>query len=104
MYGTPVTAPDHQPPQIARANGIDLCYEIFGRPDAEPMVLIMGLGAQMIQWDDDFCRQLAARGLNLLLIARRAAVLAELAAELRAQHPVEGRTAALDLADASAAV
>src|SRR4029077_14675297 len=26
------------------------------------MLLIMGLGAQMIHWDDDFCRQLAARG------------------------------------------
>ena len=35
----------HRPPQIARANGIDLCYEIFGDPAAEPMILIMGLGA-----------------------------------------------------------
>ena len=52
----------HQPPQIARANGIELCYEIFGEAGAEPMLLIMGLGAQMIHWDDDFCRQLAARG------------------------------------------
>ena len=52
----------HQPPQIARANGIDICYEIFGDAGAEPMLLIMGLGAQMIHWDDEFCRQLAARG------------------------------------------
>ena len=43
----------HQPPQIARANGIDICYEIFGDPAAEPLLLIMGLGAQMIHWDDD---------------------------------------------------
>ena len=50
----------HQPPQIARANGIDICYEIFGDADAEPMLLIMGLGAQMIHWDDEFCRQLAS--------------------------------------------
>src|SRR6185369_14480656 len=50
----------HQPPQIARANGIDICYEIFGDPAAAPLLLIMGLGAQMIHWDDDFCRQLAA--------------------------------------------
>jgi len=49
----------HQPPQTARANGIDLCYEIFGKDDAEPMLLIMGLGAQMILWDDEFCQQLA---------------------------------------------
>ena len=45
----------HQPPQLAKANGIELCYEIFGTDDAEPMLLIMGLGAQMILWDDEFC-------------------------------------------------
>jgi pimeloyl-ACP methyl ester carboxylesterase len=61
----------HQPPQIARANGIELCYEIFGKADAEPMVLIMGLGAQMIHWDDDFCRQLAARGFRVIRFDNR---------------------------------
>ena len=57
-----MNSPAHQPPQIAHANGIDLCYEIFGDADAEPMLLIMGLGAQMIHWDDDFCGQMAGRG------------------------------------------
>jgi pimeloyl-ACP methyl ester carboxylesterase len=61
----------HQPPQLARANGIDLCYEIFGDPAAEPMLLIMGLGAQMIHWDDDFCRQLAARGFRVIRFDNR---------------------------------
>jgi pimeloyl-ACP methyl ester carboxylesterase len=61
----------HQPPQLARANGIDLCYEIFGSADAEPMLLIMGLGAQMIHWDDDFCRQLAARGFRVIRFDNR---------------------------------
>ena len=61
----------HQPPQIAHANGIDLCYEIFGNADAEPMLLIMGLGAQMIHWDDDFCRQLAARGFRVIRFDNR---------------------------------
>lgn len=61
----------HQPPQIARANGIDVCYEIFGDPAAEPMFLIMGLGAQMIHWDDDFCRQLAARGFRVIRFDNR---------------------------------
>jgi pimeloyl-ACP methyl ester carboxylesterase len=60
-----------QPPQIARANGIDLCYEIFGDARAEPMLLIMGLGAQMIHWDDDFCRQLAARGFCVIRFDNR---------------------------------
>jgi pimeloyl-ACP methyl ester carboxylesterase len=66
-----LNSPAHQPPQIARANGIELCYEIFGDADAEPMLLIMGLGAQMIQWDDDFCRQLAARGFRVIRFDNR---------------------------------
>ena len=61
----------HQPPQMARANGIDLCYEIFGDPAAEPLLLIMGLGAQMVLWDDDFCRQLAARGFRVIRFDNR---------------------------------
>ncbi|MCR6734943.1 MAG: alpha/beta fold hydrolase [Afipia sp.] len=61
----------HQPPQMANANGIELCYEIFGAPDAEPLVLIMGLGAQMIHWDDEFCRDLAARGFRVIRFDNR---------------------------------
>ena len=61
----------HQPPQIARANGIDICYEIFGEPTAEPMLLIMGLGAQMVLWDDAFCEQLAARGFHVIRFDNR---------------------------------
>ena len=66
-----MNATAHQPPQIARANGIDLCYEIFGDANAEPMLLIMGLGAQMIHWDDDVCRQLAARGFRVIRFDNR---------------------------------
>ena len=61
----------HQPPQIARANGIELCYEIFGDASAEPMLLIMGLGAQMVLWDDAFCAQLAARGFRVIRFDNR---------------------------------
>jgi pimeloyl-ACP methyl ester carboxylesterase len=61
----------HQPPRIARTNGIDICYEIFGDAAAEPMLLIMGLGAQMIHWDDDYCPQLAARGFRVIRFDNR---------------------------------
>jgi pimeloyl-ACP methyl ester carboxylesterase len=61
----------HQPPQIVRANGIDICYEIFGDADAEPMLMIMGLGAQMIHWEEDFCRQLAGRGFRVIRFDNR---------------------------------
>ena len=66
-----MNATAHQPPQLARTNGIELCYEIFGDAEAEPMLLIMGLGAQMIHWDDDFCRQLAARGFRVIRFDNR---------------------------------
>jgi len=66
-----VNALAHQPPQIVRANGIDLCYEIFGDAEAEPMLLIMGLGGQMILWEDDFCRQLAGRGFRVIRFDNR---------------------------------
>jgi len=45
-----------------RANGIDIEYETFGRQGDAPLLLIMGLGAQMILWDEEFCEQLAGRG------------------------------------------
>jgi pimeloyl-ACP methyl ester carboxylesterase len=56
---------------MAKANGIELCYEIFGAHDAEPLVLIMGLGAQMIHWDDEFCRDLAGRGFRVIRFDNR---------------------------------
>jgi pimeloyl-ACP methyl ester carboxylesterase len=66
-----VSPTPHQPQKIARANGIDICYEIFGEPTAEPMLLIMGLGAQMVLWDDAFCEQLAARGFRVIRFDNR---------------------------------
>ena len=66
-----MTSLAHQPPQLARANGIDICYEIFGEAGAEPMLLIMGLGAQMVLWDDAFCEQLAARGFRVIRFDNR---------------------------------
>jgi pimeloyl-ACP methyl ester carboxylesterase len=47
---------------FATANGIRLCYETFGDRSKPAMILIMGLAAQMILWDDEFCTLLASRG------------------------------------------
>ena len=46
----------------ARANGIELEYETFGDPQQPAILLIMGLGGQMILWPEDFCRALAEAG------------------------------------------
>lgn len=52
----------HSKPAMAKANGIELCYDTFGDRAAPPIVLIMGLAAQMIAWDEEFCGELASRG------------------------------------------
>jgi pimeloyl-ACP methyl ester carboxylesterase len=61
----------HTPPAFARANGIELCYDSFGDPGAPPLLLIMGLAAQMIAWDEAFCGQLAARGYRVIRFDNR---------------------------------
>ena len=55
----------------ASGNGIELEYETFGDPAGEPLLLIMGLGAQMISWHDDFCAQLAERGFRVIRFDNR---------------------------------
>jgi pimeloyl-ACP methyl ester carboxylesterase len=45
-----------------RANGIELEYDSFGKPSGRPLVLVMGLGGQLLMWDEGFCEALAARG------------------------------------------
>ncbi len=48
--------------QTTPSNGITLAYETFGEPDAVPVLLVMGLGTQMLAWHDGFCELLADRG------------------------------------------
>ncbi len=48
-------------PQAA-ATGIQIEYETFGDRDARPLLLTMGLGAQLVLWDEAFCEALANRG------------------------------------------
>ena len=61
------------PPQVARvkANGIDIAYETFGDPAHPPLVLVMGLGTQMLGWPDAFCQDLADRGHHVVRFDNR---------------------------------
>jgi pimeloyl-ACP methyl ester carboxylesterase len=47
---------------FARVGDIEICFETFGDPGDPAMLLIMGLGTQMVAYHDDFCAQLADRG------------------------------------------
>jgi pimeloyl-ACP methyl ester carboxylesterase len=42
--------------------GVELCYQTFGDPDDEPLLLVMGLGGPMNWWDSGLCRMLAGAG------------------------------------------
>lgn len=44
------------------STGVELCYQTFGDPDNEPLLLVMGLGGPMIWWDPALCTMLAQRG------------------------------------------
>ncbi len=44
------------------ADQVELCYQTFGDPDAEPLLLVMGLSGPMTWWDEAFCEQLASAG------------------------------------------
>lgn len=48
-----------------------LCYETFGDPGDPPLLLVMGLGMQMIAWHDDFCAGLAAEGFYVVRFDNR---------------------------------
>ncbi|MEO3873875.1 alpha/beta hydrolase [Nonomuraea sp. B12E4] len=53
------------------ANGIEIAYESFGSPAGRPLLLIMGLGAQLIHWDEGFCRLLAEQGHHVVRFDNR---------------------------------
>lgn len=62
----------HTPPARVRVNErIELVYDRFGDPAAPVILLVSGLGQQMIGWDEPFCRALAARGFRVVRFDNR---------------------------------
>ncbi|MCP5029042.1 MAG: alpha/beta hydrolase [Actinomycetia bacterium] len=55
----------------ATVGSIELHYEEFGDPDDPPLLLVMGLGAQMIVWPDEFCLGLVDRGFRVIRFDNR---------------------------------
>ncbi len=61
-------------PQV-QANGLMIEYESMGADDAPPILLIMGLGMQMIAWPDNFCARLVDAGFRVIRFDNRDAGL-----------------------------
>jgi len=99
-----------------QANGIGLEVEESGDPQGRPLLMVMGLGGQLVHWDDDFCRLLGERGFRLLRLDNRDVGLSskleeagtpDVPAAVRASNrgqPVEAPYRLDDMADDAAAV
>jgi pimeloyl-ACP methyl ester carboxylesterase len=74
--------------QYAAANGLKVAYETFGSSDAPPVLLIMGLGTQMIAWPDEMCEEIAGRGFYVIRFDNRDCGLSTHLSEL----PIPSRT------------
>ena len=59
----------------ANANGIQIEYETFGDPSSPALLLIIGLGSQLIHWQDEFCQQIADNGYHVIRYDNRDAGL-----------------------------
>lgn len=55
----------------ALPSGIELCYQTFGDPSDEPLLLVMGLGCSMVWWHDGLCEELAAAGFHVIRFDNR---------------------------------
>ena len=45
---------------------VELCYQTFGEPSGDPLLLVMGLGGPMTWWDTGFCELLAQKGFYVI--------------------------------------
>jgi pimeloyl-ACP methyl ester carboxylesterase len=50
----------------ARSGDLDIYYEDMGEPTDPAVLLIMGLGSQLLLWRDGFCEKLVAQGLRVI--------------------------------------
>jgi pimeloyl-ACP methyl ester carboxylesterase len=57
--------------QQANANGLQITYDSFGDLADPVIILIMGLGTQMIHWNDEFCELLARNNLRVIRFDNR---------------------------------
>ncbi len=68
---TPSPHHPHMQAGTVAANGLDFHFEIGGDPAGEPVLLIMGLGAQMLHWTENFCQGLIDAGFRVIRFDNR---------------------------------
>jgi pimeloyl-ACP methyl ester carboxylesterase len=72
----------------ALSGDLQLCYEDMGSIDDPPVLLIMGLGAQLLLWRTGFCEKLVARGLRVIRYDNRDIGLSSRTEPAAASQPI----------------
>lgn len=72
----------------ARSGELDIHYEDMGDPNDPAVLLIMGLGAQLLLWRKDFCEKLVNQGLRVIRYDNRDVGLSSKLPGLRAGAPL----------------
>jgi len=62
---TPVNV-DISDERFVTTKGLELCFQTFGNPTDETVLLVMGLGGPMTWWDEEFCILLASKGFHVV--------------------------------------
>lgn len=75
-------------PTAKLASNIEIAYDTFGDNHNQPLLLIMGLGAQMIAWRDEFCELLAEQGFYVIRFDNRDIGLSSFLNHLPTPNPV----------------
>ena len=68
---TPVGEAERMPAMRAAANGIEIEYDTFGDPADPTLLLVRGLGAQMVSWHPDLCHAFVDRGFHVVRFDNR---------------------------------
>ncbi|WP_323846953.1 alpha/beta hydrolase [Microbulbifer magnicolonia] len=68
---------DRYPIHFAEIDGVSIAYQDMGQPDGEPVLLVMGLGAQMLHWGDTLVQGLLDSGYRVVLLDNRDAGLSQ---------------------------
>ena len=58
-------------PRAVLSSGVEICYETFGSSDQPAVLLIHGLGSQLLLWEEGFCSKLAEEGLYVIRYDQR---------------------------------
>ncbi len=75
--------------RIARHGAVEVAYEVEGPSDGEPLLLVMGLGLQMLFWPDGFRAELTGRGFRVARFDNRDVGLSTHLGALGAPSPLD---------------